>query len=182
MDQKAPRLDKIPSVSEDELREEIEQAFPASLIFQKPSLAADFKVVVPPAATSDIEMLVVACGGVLPQSYLSFLRRSDGAAECLNDYDGDHLTLWPCKEVVARNATLHQCRDLPSVLAVGDDGRGGLVGFDWSLRESPESWPVVRVTPNGQGRWAMRQIASSFHTWEQVTFELRPTGFTCGGG
>jgi hypothetical protein len=182
MEQKAPRPDKIAPVSEDELWGEIQQAFADPLLPQKPSLAADFKVVVPPASASAIERLVAACGGALPQSYLSFLHRSDGAAECLSDNEGDILTLWPCEVVIARNANLRQGRDVPGVLAVGDDGRGGLVGFEGSVRESPDSWPVVRIMLDGQGRWAVRRIAPDFQTWQRDTFELRPTGFTCGGG
>ena len=182
MKPKAPRSDMIAPVSEDELREEIEQSFPDSLFFQKPSLASDFKFVLSPASASDIEMLMAACEGALPQSYLSFLRCSDGAAECHNGYEGDILTLWPCKEVVAQNALLRQRRDVPEILIVGEDGRGGLFGFDWSVREIPESWPIMRITPDGQGGWELRRIAPDFQTWRQDTFQLRPKGFTCGGG
>ncbi len=182
MKPKAPRSDKIAPVSEDEFREESEQAFPDSRFFQKPSLATDFKIVVPPASASDIEILVAACVGALPQSYIDFMRCSDGAAECHNGYEGDILTLWPCKEIVARNALLRRCRDVPGMLRVGDDGRGGLVGLDWSVRETPESWPVVRLTLDGQGRWNVIRIAPDFQTWQQDSFELRPTGWKCGGG
>jgi hypothetical protein len=58
---------------------------------EKPSLVDDFKVVGQPASIIDIETVLVACDGGLPQSYLNFLRNSDEAAECVSDCEGDGI-------------------------------------------------------------------------------------------
>jgi hypothetical protein len=168
------------SVSDEEMWAEVRQAFAEPLLPEHPSLAADFKLVGPPAPASDLELLQSTCGGALPPAYLDFLRSSDGAAGCISDSDRDYLTLWPSKEVAARNAGLPQGQTWPGLLVVGSDGRGGVVGFDRGSAD-PESWPVVRIGPEG-GDGERREIAPNFRAWQRGGFQLRPGGFVCGGG
>jgi hypothetical protein len=53
MPRKSKRLNEIPGVPDQDLEEEILRAWTKPLLPQRPSLAADFKVVGPPAAVTD---------------------------------------------------------------------------------------------------------------------------------
>jgi hypothetical protein len=172
----------LAAISDEEMWEEIRQAFAKPLLPEQPSLAMDFKVVGPPASAADIESLLGSCGGILPLPYLDFLRCSDGAAGCVSDDDGSYLTLWSSKEVAAKNVTLSVSQAVPGMLAIGSDGKDGWVGFVRAASPAPESWPVVRVRPEDAGGVELREIASSFQAWQRSNFQLWSDGFVCGGG
>ena len=111
----------------------------------------EIKAIRPPATDEDIARLLAVWGDALPVSYLDFLRESDGAAGCVNDYDGDYLTLWGSGELVERNASLPTGRTSPELLAIGTDGRGGWVGLERVKSQGAERWPVVRWDSGGSG-------------------------------
>jgi hypothetical protein len=169
-------------VSQDEMWQEIEEAFSEPLFPSQPSLAADFKDIRPPATDEDIARLQAVWGDTLPVSYLDFLRESDGAAGCVNDYDGDYLTLWGSGELVERNASLPIGRTSPGLLAIGTDGRSGWVGLERVKSQDSECCPVVRCDSGGSGPANLRQLAPDFREWRKGGFQLRPGGFICGGG
>jgi hypothetical protein len=169
----------LPPISDEEMCREVQQAFSQPQMPGRASLAIQFKVMAPPASSSNIELLLTSCGGALPLSYLNFLKHSDGAAQCISDYDGDYLTLWASEKVVSKIAALPQSQVATGLLVVGCDGRGGWLGFDRAANGDPECWPVVRLHPDGGD---LQVIALNFQAWENGDFRLRPGGFLCGGG
>jgi hypothetical protein len=182
MDHLSKNLRRRASVSDEAMWREVVEAFSEPLLPSQPSLAADLKVIRPPAAGKDIARLLAAWGDALPPSYLNFLRESDGAAGCVNDYEGDFLTLWGSGELVERNASLPTRQSLPAVLAIGTDGRGGWVGFDRVTSQDAERWPVVRFDSGSCRPADLRELAPNFREWRTGGFELRPGGCSCRSG
>src|SRR5262249_39951417 len=94
MKQSSKNLRRANDISDEELWKEIEGAFSEPLLPSNPSLAADLKVIRPPATADDLARVLATWGNALPATYLDFLRESNGAEGCVNDYEGDYLTLW----------------------------------------------------------------------------------------
>ncbi len=56
-----------------------------------------FRVVQPPATPAELAGLVAAFSA-LPASYLGLLAECNGAEWCVNDREGDCLSLWPARD------------------------------------------------------------------------------------
>jgi hypothetical protein len=182
MKQPAKQFRRMVAISDEEMWEEIRQAFPEDGVPSQPSLAADFKVIGPAATADEIERRLGSCGGLLPASYLDFLRCSNGAAGCISDQDGSYLTLWGSEEVTANNAALPAAGATPGMFVFGTDGRGGWIGFNCAVSADPDSWPVVWLGSGSPGGAGLRQLAPNFQAWQQGGFQMWPGGFVCGRG
>jgi hypothetical protein len=182
MERPSKNLRPPTGVSDEELEQEIQEAFSEPLLPSRPSLAAGLKVVRPPATTEDLTRVLAAWGNALPASYLDFLRESDGGEACGSDDEGDYLTLWRCSELIERNASMPLRERLPALLAIGTDGRGGWVGFHRVKSQEAERSPVVRFDSGSSRPANVRELAPSFREWRKGGFQLRSGGCICDGG
>lgn len=168
-------------VSDDEISQVFDEACSKPLVSDH-SLTSYLKEVRPPASDLDVEKLLAACGP-LPASYLEFVRQSDGASGCVNDFDGDFLTLWSCATVAEVSVNLQTAHSsFPAILIVGTDGRGGWVGLLRDASLNAEEWKVIRVAAASASQVRSWDLAPRFSDWRREGFPLRPGGFVCCGG
>jgi hypothetical protein len=81
----------------------------------------------PPAEARDVEALREELPA-LPESFLAFLRLSNGGEGELADEPG-WFQLWPAEEVVSRNRDYGVDEFLPGFIGFGSDGGGELLAF-----------------------------------------------------
>jgi hypothetical protein len=110
------------------------------------------------ASREDIAALSASVGQALPDDYVSFVQKADGAEGWVGD---DYIALWPVQEVIATNEELAVATHAPDLLLIGTDGGGEAFAFD--LRSAP--WPIVMVPLVGLSRDLMRNVGESFSGW-----------------
>jgi hypothetical protein len=126
--------------------------------------ASLFRVVNPPASTSDITSLLDAYGQ-LPASYLTFLTAADGTEWCINDQGGDCLALWRAREISELNQAYEIPRYLPDLMAIGSNGGDDAIGFDRASSSDPEYWAIVRIGFGNLDRADLVRLATGFRQW-----------------
>jgi hypothetical protein len=174
-------LDDVPLITDADIEHELRSdGWPE---FQNPMpLASVFKIVQQPASSSDVGALLAACGGLLPESYLGFLRESNGAGSRAGDESRNCLVLWSAGEIFGLNEAYGITRYLPEFLAIGCDGGDDAIGFHRTASPDPEKWPVVRIGFGNLDRSEFRTLASGFLEWQEHGFPLKNIGWCCGGG
>src|SRR5262249_54376267 len=95
----------------------------------------------PPASESAIQMLLRDCGLALPEAYLAFLRRSNGAEGQIGVSPG-WLRLWSAEEIVEVNRAYGVQDSVPGFFGFGTDGGGELFAF--RLKAS-QPWQVYMI-------------------------------------
>ncbi len=172
---------EFPPVTDADIDRELEaEGWPA---FDEPTPPAGiFKTTKSPASEGELAGLVAGSGGLLPASYLAFLRQSNGAEDCAGDEGGECLALWSAGEIGGLNEAYGIPRYAPEFLAIGSDGGGDAVGFDRAASLDPEKWPDVRIGFGNLDRRDLAKLAGGFQEWWQRGFPLKYIGWCCDGG
>lgn len=132
-----------------------------------------FRVTQPGATVQELAALQKTLGYALPDAYLSFLAKTNGAEWCIHDGNsGDCLAMWEVNEIVTMNQGYQIQRWLPQVLAIGSDGGGDAIVFDRSSLSHPDAWPVARGGFGDLEAEEMILQASSFAEWTSNEFRL----------
>ena len=101
-----------------------------------------FKVLQPAATDGVIEKLIEEIG-ILPSSYVEFLRASNGAECGPNDEPGDSLRMLAASEVKSFGASYGVSEYLPDLTCFASDG--GDHAFAFQRHGAPDDWPIVRI-------------------------------------
>ena len=95
----------------------------------------------PPAEVDSIAVLLAASPVELPDSYLNFLKFSNGGEGELGIQPGWFLA-WPAEEVEEHNLGYQVSDQLPGLWAFGSNGGGELLAFDC---RHGEPWPILMI-------------------------------------
>src|SRR5262249_38848643 len=95
----------------------------------------------PPASEAHIQALVSSSPFPLPNTYLDYLRKSNGGEGDLA-IDPWWLAIWPAEDVLENNASYQVSQNLPSFLGFATNGGGELIAFDFRAPGPP---PIVMV-------------------------------------
>lgn len=110
----------------------------------------------PPASERVITDVATKAGFDLPEDYVAFMRRSDGAEGPL---PGTYLALWPLESLPERNEMYAVDEFAPGLFIFGSDGGDTAYAF---VRRSDET-VIVEVPFIGMSSESVRPLGSSFH-------------------
>lgn len=109
-----------------------------------------------PAELSTIEQLQLNLGIKLPDDYLNFFLRSDGADGAVGETG--YVSLWPIHELINLNEGYRVREFAPGLLLFGSDGGGEAFAFD--LRDM--AMPIVGVPFVGMSLEEAKPLAPTF--------------------
>lgn len=110
-----------------------------------------------PASEGAIQKFEQLSGFVLPEDYVTFLKKSNGGEGFVGD--NAYLILWPVEQLLELNDAYQVPKYAPGLLLFGSDGGGEGFAFDTRLPELP----IVSVPFVGMDCSLARPIATSFN-------------------
>jgi hypothetical protein len=127
-------------------------------------------VLCPPADPEAVNRLQSQIGQ-LPERYLAYLRKSNGAEGDLGVPPG-WFVVWPAEEAAVATSEYEVLETLPGYLAFGGNGGGEL--FVFRLSGNAEDGPVFMVPAIGMSVSELRPVAQSFAEFQSQMGKVAP--------
>ncbi len=108
------------------------------------------------AVQSELDRVQLGLNRRLPDEYVAFLRKSNGAEGPIGDY---YLQLWPVQELEHLNAAYSVDEFAPGLLLFGSDGGDTAFAFD---TRTPDM-AIVKVPFVGMGLEETRPCSQTFY-------------------
>lgn len=112
----------------------------------------------PPAEPDAVQTLLLQSGVDLPESYIQFLKFSNGGEGELGVSPG-WFALWPAEEVLELNKGFGVQKWLPNFFGFGSNGSGELLAFD---TRKTRPWSIYAVPFDVLEEEAALVVADSF--------------------